>query len=36
VVMEDGRALAIGAHDRLYADCPLYRRLYETQFRDEG
>lgn len=36
VVMEDGRALAIGTHECLYADCPLYRRLYETQFRDEG
>ncbi len=36
VVMEDGRLAAVGTHEHLLKTCPLYRRLYETQFRSES
>jgi len=32
VVMDAGRLVAVGQHDDLFKNCPLYRRLYETQF----
>lgn len=32
-VMDDGQIVAVGTHEQLLASCPLYRRLYETQFR---
>ena len=32
VVLEAGRIVGIGSHDELLFTCPLYRRLYETQF----
>jgi len=32
VVMDAGRLVATGKHDDLFKDCPLYKRLYETQF----
>ena len=32
VVLEAGRIMGIGRHDELLFSCPLYRRLYETQF----
>jgi ABC-type multidrug transport system fused ATPase/permease subunit len=31
VVMDQGRIVAGGRHDELYATCPLYQRLYQTQ-----
>jgi len=31
VVMDDGRVIAQGQHDRLIQTCPLYQSLYETQ-----
>ncbi len=35
VVMDEGQIVAVGAHKQLLESCPLYRRLYETQFRNE-
>lgn len=31
VVIEGGRIVGLGRHDDLLANCPLYKRLYETQ-----
>jgi ABC-type multidrug transport system fused ATPase/permease subunit len=36
LVMDDGEMVAVGTHDQLFKSCPLYRRLYETQFRHAG
>jgi subfamily B ATP-binding cassette protein MsbA len=33
VVMDDGQIVAVGRHEELLKGCPLYQRLYETQFR---
>jgi len=33
VVLEHGKMVGSGKHDDLLFSCPLYRRLYETQFR---
>jgi len=33
VVLEHGKMVGVGKHDDLLYSCPLYRRLYETQFR---
>ena len=35
VVLEQGRIVGEGRHDQLLVMCPLYKRLYETQFRME-
>ncbi len=34
VVLDAGRIVGAGRHEDLLADCPLYRTLYQTQFRD--
>ena len=34
VVMDEGKIVAVGPHAQLLETCPLYRRLYETQFRN--
>jgi len=34
VVMDVGRIVAVGTHETLITSCPLYRTLYETQFRE--
>ncbi len=33
VVLEKGRIVGLNTHENLLKDCPLYRRLYETQFQ---
>lgn len=35
VVIEAGKIVGMGKHDDLLFSCPLYRRLYESQFRRE-
>jgi len=35
-VMENGQVIAVGSHKHLLQSCPLYQRLYETQFRNAG
>ncbi len=35
VVLDNGRIEAVGTHNELLTASPLYRRLYEAQFRDE-
>ena len=32
VVMDKGRIVATGSHQKLMASCPIYQGLYETQF----
>jgi ABC-type multidrug transport system fused ATPase/permease subunit len=34
VVLDEGRIVGIGKHDALYASCPLYHKLYCTQFAE--
>lgn len=36
VVLEHGKMVGVGRHEELLFSCPLYRRLYETQFRTSG
>jgi ATP-binding cassette, subfamily B, bacterial MsbA len=36
VVVEAGRIVGLGRHEELQVTCPLYKRLYETQFQTSG
>jgi ABC-type multidrug transport system fused ATPase/permease subunit len=33
-VMDEGRLVAVGTHAELFDSCPLYQRLYQTQFTE--
>jgi ATP-binding cassette subfamily B protein len=33
--LEDGKLLAAGSHEKLYADCPEYRKMVELQKLEE-
>ena len=35
IVLEDGRPAGVGTHDQLLERCPVYREIYESQFRKE-
>ena len=35
LVLEDGALAGKGTHESLLADCPVYREIYESQFRKE-
>lgn len=35
IVLDDGRAVGIGTHSQLLAECPVYREIHETQFKGE-
>ena len=36
VVLDDGRVAGIGRHGELLESCPVYREIYDSQFRKEG
>ncbi len=36
LVLDRGRCVGIGSHERLLRECPLYRRMWETQRLGEG
>ncbi len=36
IVLDDGEAVGIGTHEELLENCPVYREIYESQFRKEG
>lgn len=36
IVLDDGNAVGIGSHDELLKTCPVYREIYDSQFRREG
>ncbi len=33
IVLDDGCAVGIGTHDELLESCPIYREIYDTQFK---
>lgn len=35
IVMEDGKAIAVGAHEELLSTCEIYREIHESQFGSE-
>ena len=35
LVLDDGRAVGLGTHDGLLESCPVYREIYESQFKKE-
>lgn len=35
IVLDDGQVAGIGTHDKLLADCEIYREIYESQFKKE-
>ena len=35
IVLDDGRAVAIGTHDELLKTCDVYREIYDSQFKKE-
>ena len=35
VVLDDGRICGLGTHDELLESCPVYREIYDSQFRKE-
>ena len=36
LVLDDGQACGLGTHDELLQSCPVYREIYESQFRKES
>ncbi len=36
LVLDDGKAVGIGRHDELLAECAVYREIYESQFKKEN
>ena len=36
IVLDDGEMAGIGTHDELLASCPVYREIYESQFKKEA
>ena len=36
LVLDEGRAVGVGTHETLLETCPVYREIYDSQFRREG
>ncbi len=36
LVLEDGAAVGLGTHTELLENCPVYREIYDSQFKKEG
>ena len=36
LVLDDGQACGLGTHDELMESCPVYREIYDSQFRKEN
>lgn len=36
VVLDDGHVVGIGTHDKLMESCPVYREIYDSQFKKEN
>jgi len=36
IVLDDGQIVGIGKHDELMRSCPVYREIYDSQFKKEG
>ncbi len=36
LVLDDGRLAGVGKHEELLSSCPVYREIYESQFRKGG
>ena len=36
IVLDNGRAVGIGTHSELLENCPLYKEIYDSQFKKEG
>lgn len=36
LVLDDGRQVGLGTHEELLQTCPVYREIYDSQYRKEG
>ena len=36
VTLDEGRVAGVGTHDALLETCPVYREIYDSQFRKEA
>ncbi len=36
LVLDDGRAVGLGTHEELFSRCPVYREIYESQYKKEA
>ena len=36
IVLDDGEAVGVGTHAELLGNCPVYKEIYDSQFRKEG
>ena len=35
LVLEDGECVGLGTHENLLQTCPVYREIYDSQFKSE-
>ena len=36
LVLDDGECVGLGTHEELLVSCPVYREIYDSQFKKEG